>query len=93
MFFFWGGGGGGQTSDLFFFWGGGYADFWDIFWASSQKWTGFRGHSYAFYSLFLTIYRMLIFFGVAKISNIFLDMPDIPDFFFENSRFWIQAYV
>ena len=29
-----------------FFWG--YGDFVDIFWGSSQNWTIFRGHIYAF---------------------------------------------
>ena len=39
------------------------------------------------------MYRMGIFWEVAKISNIFLGMPRIPDFFFVNSRYWVQAYV
>ena len=39
---------------------------------SSQNWTIFRGHIYAFKGLLLrSRYRMGIFFGVAKISNIF----------------------
>ena len=64
-----------------FFWGGGvpknkyflrYEDFVDIFWGSSQNWTIFRGYFYASYGLFLrSLYRMGIFLGVAKISNIF----------------------
>ena len=54
----------------------------DIFGGRSQNWTGFRGHFYAFYGLFLrSIYRMGILFWVAKISNIFLGMPDIPNYF------------
>ena len=53
------------------FWG--YEDFVDIFFGSSQNWTIFRGHFYAFYSLFLrSRYRMRDIFWVAKISNIFL---------------------
>ena len=49
-FFLRGGGGGG----------GGHEDFVDIFWGSSQNWTIFRGHFYAFYNgLFLrATYRM-----------------------------------
>ena len=50
-----------------------YEDFVDIFGGSSQNWTIFRGHFYAFKGLFLgPIYRMGDIFGVAKISNIFL---------------------
>ena len=37
----------------------GYEDFVDIFWGSSQNWTIFRGHFYAFKGLFLrSRYRM-----------------------------------
>ena len=51
-----------------------YEDFVDIFLGSSQNWTLFRGHFYAFYGLFLrSRYRMRdAYFWVAKISNIFL---------------------
>ena len=41
--------------NIFFFFffggGGGYQDFVDIFLGSSQNWTIFRGHFYAFYGL------------------------------------------
>ena len=57
---------------FFFFWGGGVI----------TNWTGFRGHFYAFYGLFLrSMYRMRISLRVTKISNIFFGMPDIPDKF------------
>ena len=47
---------------------GGYEDFVDIFGGSSQNWTGFKGNFYAFLGLSLrSMYRMGIFFGVAKI--------------------------
>ena len=57
----------------------GYEDFVDIiFGGSSQNWTGFGGHFYAIYGLFLrSMYRMGIYFVVAKISIIFLGRPDI----------------
>ena len=49
---------------------GGYEDFVDNFLGSPQKWTIFRGHFYAFWSLFIrSRYRMGDIFGVAKISN------------------------
>ena len=51
--------------DIFFWGGGGGA-------GSSQNKTIFRGHFYAFLGLFLrSRYRMGVFWGVAKISNIF----------------------
>ena len=59
------GGGGGVMILLifFFFWGGG----------SVQNWTSFRGHFNVFKGLFLRyMYRMWIFLGVAKNSNIVL---------------------
>ena len=46
-FFFFGGGGGGRgfkKMNIFL----GYEDFVDIFLGSSQNWTVFRGHFYAF---------------------------------------------
>ena len=50
----------------------GYEDFVYIFWGPSQNWTIFRGYFYAFKGLFLwSLYRMGIFLGVAKISDIF----------------------
>ena len=56
-----------------FFYFFGCEDFVDIFLGSSQNWTIFRGHLYAFYGLFLSSsYRMGIFFWVSKTSNIFL---------------------
>ena len=42
---------------------------------------------------FRSMYRMGIFLGVAKISNIFGGMPEIPDIFFVNSRCCVQACV
>ena len=42
----------------------------------------FGGHFYTFKGFFLrSMYRLRIFFRVAKISNIFRGMPDIPDIF------------
>ena len=61
-----------------YFWG--YEDFVDIFWRSSQKWTGFGGPFYVFF--LRSMYRMRIFFWVPKISNSFWGMPDIQDIFF-----------
>ena len=50
----------------------GYEDFVDIFRASPQNWSIFRGHFYALKGLFLRErYRMEDIFWVAKISNIF----------------------
>ena len=51
LFFFFGGGGGGggggQNIEFQYFWG--YSeDFVDIFGGSSQNWTIFRGHFFAF---------------------------------------------
>ena len=40
-----------------------------------------------------SMYRMGIYLWAAKISNNFLEMPDIPDIFGGNSRNWVQAYV
>ena len=58
---------------FFFLGGGGYEDFMDIFLGSSQNWASFRRYFYAFWGLFLrSMYRIGLFFGVAKISNIFL---------------------
>ena len=49
---------------------------------SSQNWTIFRGHFYAFWGLFLrSWYRMGIFFWVAKISNNFLGCLEFLIFF------------
>ena len=66
--------GGVQNLEFQYLWGGGvngYEDFVDTFGGSSQNWTGFRGHFLAFLGLFLrSIYRMGIFMGFAKISNI-----------------------
>ena len=77
-FFFFFGGGGYQKSEYFL----GYDDFVDILWGSSQNWTSFRGHFYAFQGLSLRSYfRMGIFLWVAYISNISLGMPDVPRVF------------
>ena len=70
------GGGGVQKNEYFL----GHEDFVYIYLASSQNCTIFRGHFYAFSGLFLrSRYRMGIFFGVVRISNIFwvLEIPDI----------------
>ena len=48
----------------------GYKDFVDIFGGSSQNWTIFRGHFYAFSGSFQGT-EWGISLGVAKISNIF----------------------
>ena len=50
----------------------GYEDFVDIFLGSSQNWASLRVISMQFRVFFLrSMYRTGIFFGVAKISNIF----------------------
>ena len=67
----------------------GYEDFGDIFLGSSQNWTIFRGHFYAFYGLFLS---------GGYSSNIF-GVLEIPDIFFRgggggvNGKCWARAYV
>ena len=74
-FFFGGGGGGGGGFKKYFF----FLKILWIFLGVITKLTGFRGHFYAFKDLFKwPIYRMGIFFGVAKLS-FFLCMSDIPD--------------
>ena len=84
------GGGGGSENEYVL----GYEYFVDIFGGSSQIWTLFRSHFYAFKGLFLrSRYRMGIFLGVAKISNIFCRVLEIPDIFWVNSRCWARAYV
>ena len=71
-----------------------YEDFVDIFLGSSQNWTSFRSHFYAFKGPFIrSWYRMGIFLWVAKISNIFLGWLIFLIFFGVNSRWWVQAYV
>ena len=78
---------------FFFFLGGGGG--------SSQNVTGFWGHLKIFLCtlgsfLKVNVENGDIFFwgggGVAKISNIFGGMPDIPDIFV-NTRCWVQAYA
>ena len=66
----------------------------DIFWESSQNWTIFKGHLYAFLGLFLrSRYRMGDIFGVAKFQIIFW-LLEIPDIFLEvKGRCWALAYV
>ena len=50
----------------------GYEDFVDIFLGSSQNWTSLRVISMQFRVFFFrSRYRIGIFYGVAKISNIF----------------------
>ena len=54
----------------------------DIFLGSSQNWAIFRGHFYAFYVLFLWArYRKGVIVWVAKNSNIFWGVLEIPDIF------------
>ena len=63
------------------FWG--YGDFVDIFLGSSQNWTIFRGHFYAFQGLFLrSRYRMEDFLGGCYNFKYFLGVLEIPDIFF-----------
>ena len=51
----------------------GYEDFVDIFWGSSQNRASLRVISMHFRVFFLrSMYRIGIFFWVAKVSNIFL---------------------
>ena len=58
----------------------GYEDFVDIFWGSSQNWAVFRGHFYAFMVFsYGQGTEWGIFLGVAKISNIFFGLLEIPD--------------
>ena len=56
------------------------------FLGSLQNWTILWGHFYPFYGFFLKVkvqnHECEYFLGVAKISNIFFGMPDIPDIFF-----------
>ena len=49
----------------------GYQDFVDIFWGSSQIWTIFRGHLYAFQGLFLRSRYRIYFLGLVKFQIIF----------------------
>ena len=58
----------------------------DIFLGSSQNWTIFRGHFYAFYGLFLrSRYKMGVFFGSLKLQ-FFGGVFEIPDIFLVNGR-------
>ena len=78
-----------QKNEYFF----GYVDFVDIFGGSSQNWTIFRGHFYAFWVFSLGQgTKWGIFMGVAKISNIFWVL-EIPDIFCVSGRCWARAYV
>ena len=72
----------------------GCEDFVDIFLGSSQNWTIFKGHFYAFYGLFLrSRYRMGLFLGFLKLK-IFFGVLEIPDIFFVvKGRCWVRAYV
>ena len=57
----------------------------DVFWGTSQNWTIFRGHFYAFFGSFFKVkVQNGVYFGVAKISNIFgvLEIPVFFCFFF-----------
>ena len=57
-----------------YFW---YEDFVDIFWESSQNWTIFRGHFYAYqgqgtkWGYFLGLLKFQIIFGVLEIPDFF----------------------
>ena len=60
---------------------GGYEDFVDIFWGSSQNWASLRINSTHFRVFFLrSMNRFGIFLGVAKIL-IFFGVLEIPDIF------------
>ena len=77
----------------------GYEDFVDIFWGSSQNWASLMGHLYIYF--LRSKYRIGIFFGVSKISNIFWGAGYSRYFFFggggggggANYRCWARAYV
>ena len=72
----------------------GYEDFVDIFLGSSQNLTVLRGHFYTFQGLFLAQgTEWGIFFGVAKISNIFWGCLKFLIFFGVKGRCWARAYV
>ena len=58
----------------------GYEDFVDIFWGLSQNWASLRVISMHF-RVFFKVYRIGIFFWVAKISNIFLGCLKLLIFF------------
>ena len=63
---------------------------------SSQNWTIFRGHFYAFKGLFLrsrSMCRMRVFFGGLLNIQIFFGVLKIPDIFGVNGRCWARAYV
>ena len=45
------------------------------------------------YAPLRSLHRMGIFFGVAKISNIFFWVLEIPDIFGVKGRCWVRAYV
>ena len=78
-----------QNFESQYFWGFqkmniflGYEDFVDIFWGHHKNWTILRGHFYALYGLFLrSRYRIGDKFWIAKISNIFWGVLEIPDIF------------
>ena len=100
-FFFWGGGGGFKVLN-FNILGGfqkneyvlGFENFVDIFWGSSQNWTKFRGHFYAFYGLFLwPRYRMGDIFGGLLKFQIFFGCLKFLIFSLVNGRCWARAYV
>ena len=70
---------------IIFFGGGGRGVFrkmkilWIFFWGQHK--TGLVLGVISMHFRILSMYRMGIFFGVAKISNICLGMPDIPDIY------------
>ena len=73
------------------FWG--YQDFVNIVGGSSQNWASFKVISMHFRDFLRSRYRIGIFLGVAKISNIFFGVLDIPDIFGVKDRCWVRAYV
>ena len=65
----------------------GHEDFLDIYWVSSQNWTMFRDHFYAFYGFFLKVkvQNRGYFLGLLKFQILF-GVLEIPDIFFFGER-------
>ena len=71
-----------------------FEDFVDILGRSSQTLTILEGLFLYILGSFLKVnVQNRNILGVAKISNIFFGMPDIPDIILVNSRCWVQPYV
>ena len=73
------------------FWG--YEDFVDIFLGSSQNCASLRVISMQFRIFFRSRYRIGMFFGVDKISNIFWGYLKFQISFWVKGRCWVRAYV